>query len=122
MARRVRDSNRDDEELGAPLAEICVELEADKEDLIGLMSHLGVRRDPVKPIGAWAVEKLGRLKLNGQLTGYSPLSRMVELEVLLVGDHRQDGNVEGAVGDARPDGSASMTSSSFWSAPNTSAR
>jgi hypothetical protein len=31
------------------------------------------------------VEKLGRLKLNGQLTGYSPLSRMVEMEMLLIG-------------------------------------
>ncbi len=30
-------------------------------------------------------EKLGRLKLNGQLTGYSPLSRLVELEGLCLG-------------------------------------
>lgn len=29
---------------------------------------------------AWAAEKAGRLKLNGALTGYSPLSRLVELE------------------------------------------
>lgn len=39
----------------------------------------------MKPVAAWAVEKLGRLKPNGQLTGYSPLSRMVEMEVLLIG-------------------------------------
>ena len=49
------------------------------------MEQLGVRRDPVKPAAAWAAEKLGRLKPNGQLTGYSPLSRMVELEMLLIG-------------------------------------
>ncbi len=49
------------------------------------MEELGIRRDPIKPVAAWAVEKLGRLKLNGQLTGYSPLSRMVEMEVLLIG-------------------------------------
>ena len=30
-------------------------------------------------------EKLGRLKLNGRLRGYSPLSRQLELEGLLVG-------------------------------------
>jgi hypothetical protein len=38
-----------------------------------------------KPAAAWTVEKLGRLKLNGQLTGYSPLSRMVEIEMLYIG-------------------------------------
>jgi len=31
------------------------------------------------------MEKVGRLKLNGQLTGYSPLSRLVELEGLELG-------------------------------------
>ena len=30
-------------------------------------------------------EKVARLKLNGQLRGYSPLSRVVELEALSVG-------------------------------------
>lgn len=30
-------------------------------------------------------EKFGRLKLNGQLTGYSPLSRLIEIEGLLIG-------------------------------------
>jgi NADH dehydrogenase/NADH:ubiquinone oxidoreductase subunit G len=30
-------------------------------------------------------EKLGRLKLNGRLRGYSPLSRLLELEGLLIG-------------------------------------
>ena len=34
---------------------------------------------------AWVGEKLGRLKLNGQLRGYSPLSRVLELEALSVG-------------------------------------
>jgi hypothetical protein len=31
------------------------------------------------------MEKLGRLKLNGRLTGYSPLSRLLELETLHLG-------------------------------------
>ena len=35
--------------------------------------------------GAWAGEKAGRLKLNGHLTSYSPQSRVIELEGLLVG-------------------------------------
>ena len=33
----------------------------------------------------WTGEKLGRLKLNGQLLGYSPLSRLIELEGLMLG-------------------------------------
>jgi hypothetical protein len=85
LARRVRAANRDDEVFGPPLAEICAEIEADRETLVGLMDRLEIRRDPLKPAAAWAVEKLGRLKLNGQLTGYSPLSRQVELEGLLIG-------------------------------------
>jgi hypothetical protein len=37
------------------------------------------------PFGRWVGEKVARLKLNGQLRGYSPLSRVVELEALSVG-------------------------------------
>jgi hypothetical protein len=85
LARRARNANRKDERFGPPLAEICEEIEADRETLIGLMDRLEIRRDPLKPAAAWAVEKLGRLKLNGRLTGYSPLSRQVELEGLLIG-------------------------------------
>ncbi len=46
------------------------------------MAALGVPQDRVKNAMGWGAEKLGRLKPNGQLTGYSPLSRMVELKGL----------------------------------------
>lgn len=36
----------------------------------------------MKPLGAKLAERLGRLKLNGRLRGYSPLSRVLELEGL----------------------------------------
>ena len=85
LARRLRSSNEDDPEMGPPLADVCAEIEASRETLEGLMEHLEVRRDPLKPALAWTGEKLGRLKLNGQLTGYSPLSRLVELEGLALG-------------------------------------
>lgn len=49
------------------------------------MKARGVRPDPVKRIGAHLAEKLGRLKPNGQLRGYSPLSRVLELEGLGLG-------------------------------------
>jgi hypothetical protein len=85
LARRLRSSNRGDAEMGEPLAKICAEIEADRETLIQLMERLGVSRNPVKPRLAWVAERLGRLKLNGQVRGYSPLSRLLELELLSTG-------------------------------------
>jgi len=49
------------------------------------MEELGVPRSRLKPAIGWLGGKLGRLKPNGQLRGYSPLSRVVELELLLLG-------------------------------------
>lgn len=85
LCRRLRSSNSDDEAMSGVLAEVCAEIEADRETLTRLMKSLGIRRGCLKPAAAWAGEKLGRLKLNGQLTGYSPLSRLVELEMLYIG-------------------------------------
>ncbi len=85
LCRRLLGSNRDEADLSEALAELCAEVEADRETLERLMQRLGIRRDPIKPMLAWAAEKLGRLKLNGRLTGYSPLSRLLELELLSIG-------------------------------------
>jgi hypothetical protein len=85
LAKRLHQSNEDDGELEKPLAQICAEIEADRATLETLMQSLGIRRGRIKPALASVGEKLGRLKPNGQLTGYSPLSRLVELELLLVG-------------------------------------
>ena len=41
--------------------------------------------NPVKIGLAVAAERLGRLKPNGQLSGYSPLSQFLELDVLAMG-------------------------------------
>jgi len=49
------------------------------------MERLEIGRDRLKPLGAWLAEKVGRLKPNGQLRGYSPLGRLIELEGLYVG-------------------------------------
>jgi hypothetical protein len=49
------------------------------------MERLRISRSPVKPLGAWVMEKLGRLKLNGRVRSYSPLSRVLELESLTIG-------------------------------------
>jgi len=85
LARRLRSSNEDDPEFGPPLSEICAEIEAERETLKAVMDQLGVGQGKVKPLAAILGERLGRLKLNGQLRGYSPLSRLDELELLQVG-------------------------------------
>ena len=107
LARRARSANR-----GTPFEaafdRLAAEIEEDREALLDVMRRLGVARDPVKEWAGWLAEKAGRLKLNGRLTGYSPLSRVLELELLALG-------VEGkralwralrevAAGDARLDG------------------
>jgi hypothetical protein len=49
------------------------------------MRRIGVRESRVKPGLAVVAERLGRLKLNGRLRGYSPLSRFEELDALAMG-------------------------------------
>jgi hypothetical protein len=85
LARRLRGSNEGDPQFGPALAEICTEIEADREALKAVMDQLGVGQSKVKPLAAVLGERLGRLKLNGRLRGYSPLSRLDELELLQIG-------------------------------------
>jgi hypothetical protein len=84
LARRCRASNRGNE-FGPFLGELVAEIEADREELERIMDRLGRPRDRVKPAAGWLVEKLGRLKPNGRMLGYSPLSRLIELEGLSAG-------------------------------------
>ncbi len=86
LARRTAASNRDSDH-GVFLAELSEEIAEDRESLLEVMRALEVRRDPAKVLAAWAAEKAGRLKLNGRLLSYSPYSRVLELEVLLLGVH-----------------------------------
>jgi hypothetical protein len=85
LARRTAGANSESAEFGPPLASICAEIETDRETLRRLMRELGAGEDRVKRSAGWLAEKAGRLKLNGQLRGYSPLSRLVELEGLAIG-------------------------------------
>jgi hypothetical protein len=84
LAKRVRAEN-EGTELGAFLDELCLEVAEDREALLSLMRNLGIAPSRGKVAAGWAAEKLGRLKLNGELTRYSPLSRLVELEGLATG-------------------------------------
>lgn len=84
VARRSARSNRGSA-LGTRLETIAEELNRSRSELIALAGELGVRRDPLKAAAAWFAEKIGRLKLNGHLVTYSPLSRVLEVEGLLAG-------------------------------------
>jgi hypothetical protein len=84
LARRIH-GNNEGNEYGEAMAQIVDEIAADRQALESIMDDLGVGSDTIKDLGGWALEKVGRLKPNGQITGYSPLSRVVELEGLMTG-------------------------------------
>jgi hypothetical protein len=84
LARRSAASNRGSS-YGPFLEELVQDIHSDREQLLEIMRSLDVGVDRVKVSAAWAAEKIGRLKLNGRLRGYSPLSRVVELEALTLG-------------------------------------
>jgi len=84
LSKRAASSN-EGSELGDFLAGLSADIEADRDSLKAIMEHVGVSQNRVKMPIAWGVEKLGRLKPNGQVTGYSPLSRLHELEGLALG-------------------------------------
>ena len=72
-------------EFGGPLTRVAGEIREDRDALKRIMARLDVSPAPVKATLAWAAEKAGRIKPNGQLRGYSPLGRMVEVEALVTG-------------------------------------
>jgi hypothetical protein len=84
LVRRCRRANRGTT-WDTTLAPIEAEIAEDRETLESIMTELGVERSHLKA-GLGAVgERLSRLKSNGRLFGYSPLSRLIELETLAAG-------------------------------------
>jgi hypothetical protein len=67
------------------LGDIAREIEEDRATLVALMGLLSVGEDHVKEKLAWAAEKASRLKFQGEILGYSALSRFEELETLALG-------------------------------------
>jgi hypothetical protein len=92
---------------GGRLERLAEEIEQDRAALLEMMAALG---EPVRHAElwvAWLGAKLGRVKLNGRVIARSPLSRLVELEVMRLG---VEGKVAGwrtlrarAAADARLD-------------------
>lgn len=90
LARRTLAENR-----GTPFAsaleQLIPELEEDRDVLKDLLRALGRSRSVLKETAIVVGEYAGRLKLNGRLLGYSPLSRVWELEGLMAGTESRRG-------------------------------
>lgn len=88
LARRSQRNNRGTD-LGEALDRVSAGIAEDVVTFRTVMRRAGVRVNPLKVPVAVGAERLARLKLNGRLTTYSPLSRFMELEVLVMGIDRK---------------------------------
>jgi hypothetical protein len=84
LARRAAASNRSTSYAEA-LATLAEEIAEDRAALVQIMERLSVGHDRLKLALGWGAERAGRLKLNGTILSYSPLSRLEELEGLALG-------------------------------------
>jgi len=84
LVKRAASSN-EETDYGAMLQELEHEIAEDRAALVRLMERFDVPQDRLKVTSAFIGEKLGRLKPNAHLLTYSPLSRVVELEILCLG-------------------------------------
>jgi hypothetical protein len=84
LAKRCLENNRGTA-LGTDLERLIAEIEEDRAVLESIMDVMEVHPNPAKQAMVWLAEKVGRLKLNDQLIGYSDLSRLLELEALSLG-------------------------------------
>ena len=85
LARRSARSNADNV-IGEYLnGQFLPELRDDRALLEALRERMGVQPNPAKQFAARAAEVLGRAKLNGAVSGPTPLSRVLELEALIAG-------------------------------------
>lgn len=104
LAKRTLGNNRWTE-YEAFLEQLLADIQEDQAALEQIIERSDLPKSPIKPGLAWASEKVGRLKLNGAITGYSSLSRLIELEALRLG-------IQGkwclwrSLKEARPEGAA----------------
>jgi hypothetical protein len=85
LARRCANSNKGNEFGHCLQTTLIPAIEEDQATLKGVMKRAGASENRLKNAMFWAGEKVGRVKFNGELTSYSPLSRLVELEGLTSG-------------------------------------
>jgi hypothetical protein len=84
LAGKAADRNRGDR-LGVFLAELLKAIDEDRVSLEGVIERLGVEKGGVKATAGRVVEKVSRLRLHEKVTGDPHLSRVLELETLIIG-------------------------------------
>ncbi len=84
LARRCLSKNAKSD-LATFLEELLLVLEENQVKIRKLLRRLNAGESELKKLGGWALEKVGRLKLNNSLLGYTSLARVIELEALLAG-------------------------------------
>lgn len=80
-----RAAGNHDGERGEELSRLADEIAEDRESLRDLMKRLDVSESTVKKAAGWVGEKAGRLKPNDHLLSRSPLSDVLEIEMLRAG-------------------------------------
>ncbi len=68
--------------MAADLARVSAELQRERDLLEGLIHDLGVRQRPHRQAAAWLAEHAGRLKLNGRIVRRSPMTMVLEAELM----------------------------------------
>ncbi|WP_322758943.1 hypothetical protein [Frankia sp. Cr2] len=71
--------------VGEVLERVASEIAQDRTALLDMMSAIGIPVRQYKIYTGWAMEKVARLKLNGQLLRSSALRTVIELETLRLG-------------------------------------
>lgn len=84
LARRLARENASTP-FGDDLAGLVEQIAEDRAKLGAVLRAQAVEPSHVKLVLARAGERLSRLKLNGRVLRYSPLSRLIELETLAAG-------------------------------------
>lgn len=84
LARRAERNNHGTP-LGTALSDVADGIAEDVRVFETIMRAVGTRPDRLKTTAGAVAERLARLKPNGHLRSYSPLSRFLELDALVMG-------------------------------------
>ncbi len=73
------------------LGEFAERLSGEKAFLDQLISDLGLEQKPYRQVVAWAGERLGRLKVNGRVVSRSPMTLLLETDLMRGAVHSKIG-------------------------------
>ena len=82
LADRVANRHHQCSDVGGILDSVASDVRTDRSLLRDLMRELDVRPGAVGPLAVHGAERVGRLKPNGRLVRRSPVSDLLEVEVL----------------------------------------